>query len=144
MQQKNDGTITLAMRAVAASAVVMVLAGCAAGALQGPPEQQVQARANARWAALVARDFKTAYEFTTPAYRAVTDFNKHMQGQGSAVGWKAAEAVSVRCPETTKCIATVRIDAAPFLGRKFGDTISAHTEETWLLDGGQWWLFQKL
>ena len=40
--------------------------------------------------------------------------------------------------------AKVRIEAKPFLGRKFGDTINTHYDETWLLEDGQWWLFEKI
>jgi len=85
-----------------------------------------------------------AYSYMAPGYRKVYDERAYRMRRGSAVKWTGAEVVEVRCPDATKCIAKVRIEAKPFLGRKFGDTITTHAEETWLLEDGQWWLFEKL
>ena len=104
----------------------------------------VKARASARWAALLKPDMREAYSYMAPGYRTVYDERAYRMRRGSAVKWTGAEVVEVRCPDATKCIAKVRIEAKPFLGRKFGDTITTHAEETWLLEDGQWWLFEKL
>lgn len=124
-------------------AALALVAGCAA---MGPlaPEDAVKARASARWAALLKPDMGAAYSYMAPGYRKVHDEEAYRMRRGSAVKWTGAEVVDVRCPEATKCIAKVRIEAKPFLGGKFGDTIATHAEETWLLEDGQWWLFEKL
>lgn len=131
------------LRSALAVAAVALVAGCAA---LGPQtaEDAVKARASARWAALLKPDMRTAYTFMTPAYRTAFDEEAYRKRRGSAVKWTGAEVVEVRCPEATKCIAKVRIEAKPFMGRKFGDTIATYAEETWLLEDGQWWLFEKL
>jgi hypothetical protein len=119
------------------------LAGCATTGPQ-TPEEVVKARANERWAAVLKGDVPKAYGYMAPGYRAVHGEQDYRNARGSAVKWVAAEAVEVRCPEATKCLAKVRIEAKPFMGRRFGDTIATHAEETWLLEDGQWWLFEKL
>lgn len=120
-----------------------LMAGCAALAPQSP-EEVVKSRAGARWAALLKPDMRAAYSYMTPGYRKVNTEESYRTRRGSAVKWTGAEVVEVRCPEATKCLATVRIDAKPFMGRKFGDTITTHVEETWLLEDGQWWLFERI
>lgn len=124
-------------------AAVALMAGCAAMGSKSP-EDAVKARAGARWAALLKLDMREAYSYLAPGYREVHNEEAYRMRRGSAVKWTGAEVVDVRCPEATKCIAKVRIEAKPFMGRKFGDTIATHAEETWLLEDGQWWLFEKL
>lgn len=131
------------LHSAGALAALALVAGCAAMGPQAP-EDAVKVRASARWAALLKPDMSAAYSYMAPGYRKVHDEQAYRMRRGSAVKWTGAEVVDVRCPEATKCIAKVRIEAKPFLGRKFGDTITTHAEETWLLEDGQWWLFEKL
>lgn len=129
---------------VAGGLAALVLGGCASLGLGGTPEEVVQRRATERWGVIVSKGVGAVYGYTTPGYRAITTIETHRKRFGTAVSYISGEAVNVRCPETTKCIAMVRIEAKPFLGRKFGDNIVTHVEETWLLEDGQWWLFEKL
>ena len=131
------------LHSAGALAALALVAGCAAMGPQAP-EDAVKVRASARWAALLKPDMSAAYSYMAPGYRKVHDEQAYRMRRGSAVKWTGAEVVEVRCPDATKCIAKVRIEAKPFLGRKFGDTITTHAEETWLLEDGQWWLFEKL
>ena len=131
------------LHSAGALAALALVVGCAAMGPQAP-EDVVKVRASARWAALLKPDMSAAYSYMAPGYRKVHDEQAYRMRRGSAVKWTGAEVVDVRCPEATKCIAKVRIEAKPFLGRKFGDTIVTHAEETWLLEDGQWWLFEKL
>ena len=124
--------------------VAITAAGCASIGTPQTPEMVVKERASLRWQALIKNDMEAAYGFTTPAYRAVATVTDYRQRMGSAVRWSGVEVVGVRCPDATKCIANVRIEAKPYLGRRFGDSIVTHVEETWLLQENQWWLFQKL
>lgn len=129
-------------RAVALGAMALVLAGCAAMG-SATPEQAVTERSNAYWKARVVGDFAQAYGFTTPAYRKLHSVEQYrMQfGQGAAV--EGAEVVKADCEEQ-KCTVRIKITATPaLLGVKVG-TIATHLSETWLLQDGQWWLYQDL
>jgi hypothetical protein len=121
--------------------VSLMLAACASAPVV-PPEEIVRQRANERWAALVKRDFAKAYTYSTPAYRALvnTDAYRDRFSQGN---WSGGEVVKVACPEVAQCISTVRIEMKSLLFRKYGDNISTHYDEIWLLEEGQWWLQQK-
>jgi len=125
----------------AALACSLLLAACATAPV-ATPEEQVQQRASERWAALVKRDFSKAYAFTSPAYREKVDAETYQErtAQGS---WSAAEVVKVTCPDPAQCNSTVRVEFKNPLARKFGDSISTHVEENWLLVDGAWYLSQK-
>ena len=102
------------------------------------------ARATTRWQALVKGDFDKAYSFTTQGYRAVVPKEAYRAKFGAALSWTGTEVVRVQCPESKKCIATVRIEFIPMTGLRAGGTMSTHVEETWLLEDGQWWYFQNI
>lgn len=121
----------------------IALTACA-GLSNLPPQEQVRQRATERWQALVAGEMNRAYTYNTPGFRAVVSADGYRSRFGGAIIWLGAEAVDVNCPETTKCLAQVRIDFKPLLSRKISDKISTHVEETWLLEDGQWWFFQVL
>ena len=121
---------------------IALLAGCAALAPQGA-EDTVRQRANEYWAARVKYDFPAAYAYTAPGYRALHAEQAFRTRQGGAVVYKSAQAVAVRCPEPTKCLVNMRLEAKPFMMRGFRDNIVTHVEETWLWQDGQWWLFLK-
>ena len=123
--------------------VTLFLAACASIDSK-PPEHQVRQRTADRWQALVAGDITRAYGYSTPGYRAVISLEGFRGRIGSGGSWVGAEVVAIHCPEAVKCIARVRIDFKPFLGRRYGDKISTHADETWLLEDGQWWLFQGI
>ncbi len=88
-------------------------------------------------------DTQKAYDLTTPSFRSISSFNSYKAKFGNRVNLLAAEVVSVTC-ETEKCTAVVRVDARPLLGGGFGNTLTTHVDETWLLEDGHWWFFQKL
>jgi len=121
----------------------LVLAACAS--LGGKaPQDQVRQRASERWQALVAGDFTKAYNYSTPGYRAVVNADAFRGRHGTAVKWVGSEVVSVKCPEATRCLANIRLEVQPLLGGRFGDKIDTHIDETWLLEDGQWWVFQSI
>lgn len=121
----------------------LLLAACATLDSK-PPADQVRQRAADRWQALVAGDLNRAYGYGTPGYRAVVSPEGFRGRIGSGGTWVGAEIMDVNCPEAIKCIARVRIDFKPFMGRRYGDKISTHSDETWLFEDGQWWLFQSI
>ena len=104
-------------------AALAVLAGCAS-VESGTPEEIVKARAEARWKAMVAHDFKRAYEYLAPSYRAVSSFERYN--------------------EKINCTVAVRIESQPVGVMNFKGNIVTGDSETWLLEDGKWWLYQKL
>ena len=131
-------------------AVLLMLAGVVSSWFIGcavvtppTPEAAVKELATQRWKALLAGDMAKAYEYTAPSYRAVSTIDMYKSQFGGAVNWVGAEVVSVAC-EVEKCTPVVRIEVKHLLGAKFGNTISTHVDETWLLEDGRWWFFQKL
>ncbi|ABM56459.1 hypothetical protein Veis_0677 [Verminephrobacter eiseniae EF01-2] len=126
----------------AAVAAMVALTGCAAPT-PASPEQAVEQRANARWKALLAGDIKQAYGFITPSYRAVTSLERYSADLGGVATWIGAQVVRVECA-TEKCTAVVKIEAKPIFTTPYRGTITTAVDETWLLEDGQWWLYQKL
>ena len=108
-----------------------------------PAAEVVEERAQARWEAMVARDFQAAWEYYTPGYReqmTAAEFEGEMARR--PVKWTAAEVFAVDCPEDEpRCEVRVRVDyqaqaAVPGVGMlqsKSGVT------EIWLQIGGEWW-----
>ena len=127
------------------------LALCASTALvacasmgAGSPEDAVKQRVNERWKALVSGDFARSYAYTAPSFRGLISQDVYRGRIGGAVSWVAGEVASVQCPEPIKCIARVRIDYKPLLRGRAGETFSTYADETWVLEGGQWWAFEPL
>lgn len=129
---------------LAAACVLLTLAGCASFAPR-TPEEQVKVRAQARYDAVIKGDRKRAYEYFTPGYRATVSAETYAGATGNAVVTVGATVESVRCETLEKCIAQVKLDLKPIAVRGFaGNIITTHADETWLLEAGQWWLFQAL
>lgn len=110
----------------------------------GNAEEQVRQRATERWQALVKGEFNRAYTFNTPGFRAVVTADGFRSRFGGAVTWLGAEVIRVNCADASQCVATVRIDYRPTLSGKNNNLLATHLDETWLLEAGQWWFFQKI
>ena len=114
-----------------------LLAGC------GEPktaEQIVAERAQARWDALLAGDFETAYSFATPSYRDLVDAIRFQQGLGGHASWLGAKVREVTCREDV-CEAMVRLKyRSPLPPRMEFETDDI---ERWLSEDGEWWIFLK-
>ena len=131
------------MRTLSVASVCLLLSACAM-APKAPPEVLVQQRANERWQALIKGDFDKAYAYSTPGFKAVVDSSGFRGRTGIAGKWLGAEAIRVECDAPVKCKAVVRLDFKPLIYSKSFDKISTHIDETWLLEDGQWWHFQKI
>ncbi|MEO8117735.1 MAG: hypothetical protein ABI606_00245 [Rhodoferax sp.] len=144
MQNEQSITPPLRRRSFWASlCAVLTLAACASLG-SSSPEAQVRQRATERWQHMVARNIDQAYGYTTPAFRAVVTADAYRGRFGAAAIWVGAEVVQVNCPEATKCQAVVRLDFKPTLSRASGGNFSTHINEAWLLEDGQWWLFEDI
>ncbi len=126
--------------ALCAAATLVACAGIGATS----PEDVVKQRANERWKTLVAGDFSRSYSYTAPSFRGLISQDVYRSRIGGAVTWVAGEVVSVQCPDAVKCVARVRIDYKPLLRGRAGENFSTYADETWVLEGGQWWVFEPL
>jgi len=126
---------------VSCALIAMSLSGCAGLGAPATPEEQVMQRAQARWSAMIKGDFPTAYGYFTPSYRGLFSLDRFKAGLGRG-GWKTAEARRAAC-QVDKCTVTLKIELDLPLGRQ-GGTIPSYIEETWVLEGQQWWLYQSL
>jgi hypothetical protein len=114
----------------------VALAGCAALG-PGKPEEQVKARAQARWDALLKGDTKSAYEYFSPGTRAVLDYKSYDASIRKGF-WTSATVDSVTCPAPDRCEASETIEYE-FKGRRTKTPLS----ESWLREDGNWWLVRK-
>ena len=141
---KLDLTRPLKASKLAAACCLLMLAGCASFAPRSP-EDQVKVRAQARYDAVLKGDRKRAYEYFTPGFRGTVSAATYAGAIGSAVETVGATVESVRCETLEKCIAQVKLELKPIAVRGFAGTIvTTYADETWLLESGQWWLFQAL
>lgn len=129
---------------LAAVCVLIALAGCAGMGQRGTPEEQVKARAQLRQDALVKGDLERAYQYFTPAYRTAVTAQSYRGSIGKALVMVAGTVESVECETLEKCVAKVKVETKPLVNPRFTATITTYGDETWLLEAGQWWFFQKL
>lgn len=113
-----------------------VLAGCATINAR-KPEEAVRERAQARWDALLKGDVKAAYDYFSPASRAVIDF-KGYEASIRKGFWKTAKVDSVTCGSPQRCEVSETIEYE-FQGRRTSSPLT----ETWIEEDGNWWLVRK-
>lgn len=118
------------------------LAGCAAGGGKLAPdspvalkEKVVAERANARWQALIKRDYAAAYAFFSTASRATISLENY-QARFESAEYKAVTIEKVEC-EAEACQVLVRLtyDLPPAKARG----IVTPLVESWIIDQGQAW-----
>ncbi|WP_423456974.1 hypothetical protein [Ottowia sp. VDI28] len=121
-----------------------LLAGCAS---LGPktPEEEVRARAEERWNALIKRDFVKAYGYTQPGFRAVVKPEEYIRRFGTAGRWKGAQIHEATC-EAARCEVRVRLTTEIMIPRyrRSIPEVTGYHEEVWVRDEGQWWFFEKI
>jgi hypothetical protein len=123
--------------------LALALAGCASVSANRPPEELVRQRASERAEAFLKGDLDRSYSLTTPSYRKLRDLDSYKRGFGSGVKWEKADVQTVTC-EPVRCKVAIAVAVKPLIRGKFGDTINMQFEETWLLEDGNWWLYQAL
>ena len=110
-------------------------------------EEQVaslEQRVNARWEALVARDFEKAWEFTTPEYRAAFPRHLYPLKFSYTVEWELTR-IEVRGYDSRAAVASVavRVMSKPTkltsaASRAVG-AVPVTFSEQWVLIDGEWW-----
>ena len=134
--------ITRRWSLMALMAAGALLSGCAS--FQTKPEDAVTQRANQRWQALINADMAKAYTYSTPGFRAMVDIEGFKGRTGIAGRWHAAQAVNVTCDTPERCKAVIKLEFSTLIPGFSKDRITTHIDETWLLEDGQWWIFQKV
>ena len=95
-------------------------------------EQQVSARAQLRWNALLKRDTDGAYQFISPGGRSLMSMEQYRPRVNTGF-WRGAKVKEASCAAET-CDVTVLVDMT-IEGVKFTNPI----KESWILDAGKWW-----
>jgi hypothetical protein len=122
----------------------LILAGCAGPvASNRTPADIAVERAQARWDALMRRDWATAYGYLTSGYRATVSADRYGGQFSGPLQWEGARAHGAEC-EATRCVVTVEITFRLMLAGHRDRKSSTFIEEVWLLEDGQWYKFEQL
>ncbi|MFK7831535.1 MAG: hypothetical protein AB8B57_17310 [Congregibacter sp.] len=130
--------------------LIAVLAGCATQERFGESEQaQLLERVENRWRALVSRDWGEAYEFTSPAYRAVFSKSLYEKRFSYMVEWEltSVEFLNYDAPAAVASVA-VRVMSKPVKQTSAASvaigSVPTRSVEQWILVDGEWWYSANL
>ena len=119
-----------------------VLAGCSSvGEIVQTPEQIVTERAQARWLAVIAGKWETAYSFATPAFRAAVDLESFANRLRGSATRKSVEVKSAACAETT-CDVVLELAFEPAIKRGYG-LLKTDLTERWVKEEGRWYIYLR-
>ena len=105
------------------------------------PAEIVIEKAQARWDALVERDFAVAYEYTTPGFRErtqVEDYRLDMMRR--PLRWESAQVQQVECEEmrcSVEILVGYRVPVGPTGIRNMQN--QRPVRENWIEVDGDWW-----
>lgn len=135
----------LGRRLALATLGLMTLAVVGCASLQPAPEETVRKLATQRWQTLLAGKFDQAYEFATPGFRKLRTVDFYRTNRSAVpVKWVSAEVLRVDC-EPARCKVTVKVVSEPRVpGFRKLLNLESGIEEVWVLEDGQWWMFEKL
>jgi len=136
--------LCLALRSVALWAVMALLVGgCASigGGGSKPPEQLVVERAQARWDALLRRDWPKAHQYLVPAYRSIVPVESYGFRFSGPLQWESAQVRSAKCEEK-RCLVDVEVTVRLLLPGHLQNQVPTNLEEVWVLEDGQWFKFE--
>lgn len=128
-------------RGLRAVALMLVVSGLAACATVPQPQEALVERAQARWDAIIARDYDAAYALYSPGYRSATsrtDFEIELRSR--RIAWTSASYSEHSC-DGQVCTVTFDIKYTaprPVPGMSKWDGRSS-VEDTWVEASGQWW-----
>lgn len=111
-----------------------------------PPEQLVVKRSNAKWDAIFAKDFETAYSYLSAGFREIyTEQAYESRIKRQPVKWKAAKAVSAEC-DSDVCKVSVELDYKFKPRTRMSKEVDLNSVifEKWVLgEDGQWYYVPK-
>ncbi len=103
--------------------------------------EDLKERVVARWAALIDRDFHRAYQYASPAYRAVyTAKDFAARTGGTKINWQRVEIVSAKRETEETAKVQIRMFAEAFLAdtEKAVPVLTVFSE-SWIRSAGEWW-----
>lgn len=120
----------------------------AAGAVLTPEQEEMdtalRARVTARWAAMVARDFRRVYKFETPAFREEQPPEEYVRTFGSMVDWREASVYDVEYPSSDTATVTIRLTySVPGLVGDENAPAVGYVKEKWVYQEPSWWRSQR-
>ena len=121
-----------AVNLVGCGSMVSVPAAGASPRSTDAAAQQVTARAQLRWNALLKGDMAVAYQFISPGGRSLMSLEQYRPRVNIGF-WRGAKVKEASCAAET-CDVTVLVDMT-IEGVKFTNPI----KESWILDAGKWW-----
>lgn len=143
----------LRSRGLLASLVVTstFLAGCAvnapgaatATASSVKPEDAVSSRAQKRLDLLMASNFEGAYSYLTPSYRALHNVEAYRGRFGGSAKWVGPKVQKVECENSERCTVTVKLGVLVVAPGFTNKPIDSTMVETWLVEDGEWWCYQR-
>jgi hypothetical protein len=143
----DDEDPTLLKHLSSAIVLTVLLAACASAPAPEPktPEEALRERVEAYYQALIARDYKGAYEFFTPGYRSTWSVTDHYQRKPVIGTWQSAEVLSVDCVNEQACDVMVRTS---FRFQKNmeplgGQELPMDLKYRWLKTDGDWYYLPK-
>ena len=120
--------------------IVMSLSACATTA-PDPSDDVVAQRAQARWDALLSRDYAGAYAFYSPGFRsAVSAVDLEISTRQRRIKWLSAEYIAHFCDENS-CKVRFNVGYRVHSPVPGVDTWSGYEimEDQWIKTGGEWW-----
>lgn len=106
-------------------------------------EDAVKSRAQKRIDLLMANNYEGAYTYLTPGYRALNNAESYRNRFGSGAKWVNPQVNSVKCEETERCRVTVKLGILVAAQGFINKPVDSTMVETWLLEDGQWWYYQR-
>lgn len=123
--------------------VVVLLGACATAPSPKTPEEALRARVAAYYQALIAKDYKGAYQFFTPGYRSTWTAVDHYQMHPIIGTWLSAEVLSVDCVSEAVCdvVVATRFRFDKNIAPVGGQEIPMDRKQRWMkLDDGWYYL----
>ena len=123
-------------------ACLVLLSACAT---TPPAETPLEARAQARWDALLAGDYASAYSYYSPGYRSSNspvDFEISLRTR--RIAWSSADVQGSEC-KADACTVDVKVGyriGAPVPGITKWENFS-QLKERWVRTDGQWWFLPE-
>ena len=121
---------------------LVLLSACATTEV---PESKIEDRVMGRWNALLSDDLAGAYEYLSPGYRSSVSSNQYQRTLLlKKVQWTHAEFRSSECEESV-CEVHVLVGFAIYGALRGVKSFKGadDVEESWVLNGGQWYLVPK-
>jgi hypothetical protein len=124
------------LRYLVIAALALSAGACATLSADSPDEEKVRVvreRANARWQAVISKDFDAAYEYLSPASRA-TVTRAGFKTLASRLQYRAAKVQSVACEaQICKVKLEITYDTPMMKG------VDTPLNESWVIEKGQVW-----